>query len=128
MARRRRRHGPPRCNTCQAPVVFFRSAVNKKWRPFDPKPVDRAGSAQRVAYPVENNAHWWHPLDLVADLVARYEKPEASARAEVDDMPWYAPHLCLTHPATQEDQLHADDRVSGPQAHDRALATTGGHR
>jgi hypothetical protein len=103
MARRRRRHGSPHCDRCGAVITFFTAAHNGKRRPFEPAPYDRTGPAQRIAYPVENGSHWWRPRDLVADLMERRGIGEVAAQVEVDDMPWYATHVCTLRPDTPAD-------------------------
>lgn len=94
MSARRRRRGSPHCDTCHAVITFFTAAMTGKRRPFDPTPIDRAGATQRIAYPVENNTHWWHPRDLVEDLMIRHQQTQEAAEREVDDMPWHTPHRC----------------------------------
>lgn len=79
-------------------MVFFRSATDGGWRPFEPAPVDRGGAEQRFAYPVENGARWWQRRDLVEDLMARHGYSPDQASTEADAMPWYAPHLCPQRP------------------------------
>lgn len=96
MPRRRRHRGPPKCRSCDRPVAFFVSPFSDKWRPFEPRPVDRSG-IQVEAFPVEGRRAW-RPRDLIEDLQVRpHPRTESEARQEVDDLDWYALHRCPEH-------------------------------
>lgn len=102
MSRRTRRStGPPRCAECGAQFIWLRAPVTGNWRPFDPAPIDRRSSTQRVAYPVENNRAWM-PRELIEDLMERRECSRDQATSEVDDMPWHTPHICTPPPVEHE--------------------------
>jgi hypothetical protein len=93
VTRRRKRTGPARCNTCQAPIVWLK--LRDKWRSFEPKPVV-PGSTHGIgnpSYPVEGKIAW--PLeDLVAELMVRRECSDTAARAEAYDFDWRTVHHC----------------------------------
>lgn len=103
MSRRRSRRGPPRCRDCQAPVVFFRNPMTNRWRPFDPKPVDKAQQLPRAAWVVENNTWAWPVAYLVEDLMVRLPCSHDEAEEHAHAMPWHLPHDCPNRP--QENNL-----------------------
>lgn len=91
---RRRRRGSPRCRDCQAPVVFFRSAVTRTWRPFDPRPVRDSQQLPAVPWSIENNVWAWPFRDLVEDLMVRLQCGQNEAEEHALAMPRHFPHDC----------------------------------
>lgn len=95
MTRNRRKRGPARCNTCQAPIVFL--TLRGAWRPFEPRPYVPGSLTINPAYPVEGKIAW--PLeDLVVELMGRRECSEAEARDEAHDFEWRTVHHCPDDP------------------------------
>ena len=93
----------PRCNDCNAVVVWFDSPFARQGRrPFDPKPVDGRTHHGAPAYPVENGSRAWRFPELVDDLQARRQTSRDDAEDEVYDMPWHTLHDCPRTPTDQE--------------------------
>lgn len=99
---RRRRRGPPRCQHCNAQVVFFRSAVTRTWRPFDPRPVRDGQQLAQAPWSIENNVWAWPLRDLVEDLMVRLQCGHAEAEEHAHAMPQHLPHDCPNRPQNQE--------------------------
>lgn len=107
--RRRKRHGPARCTTCQAPIIWLR--LRDKWRSFEPRPVPSGGGGHALnpSYPVEGKIAW--PLeDLVAELMVRRECSETAAREEALDFDWRTVHRCPEDYDRRASQLAEEGR------------------
>lgn len=102
MARRRRRNGPPRCRDCRQVIQWIRSPYTGSWARFDPKPVDPASIHGR-AYPVMSDRAW-KAHELVEHLRITRGVDASDAEAEVNDMPWHAPHDCPNDPRKETHQ------------------------
>lgn len=89
------RRGPARCNTCSAPVVFFRSPFTGKQRTFDPAPVEPSHPLAGVkAFPILGGTAAYRPAHLAEMLQVQRMCSDAEAAAEVQDMPWHLVHEC----------------------------------
>lgn len=99
-ARRRRRTGPPRCNTCGALVVFFR-LPSGELAPFRPNPIPHYTQTGGRVYPIFGGRAW--VLDeLVDDLQARAQQSRQDALDEAYALPWHTIHHCI--PTGDEDR------------------------
>ena len=89
------RRGPARCNTCKAPVVFYRSPFTGKVRTFEAKPVEPSHPLAGVkAFPVLGGTAAYKPAELVELLQVQRQCSDAEASNEVRDMPWHLIHDC----------------------------------
>lgn len=92
------------CNDCAGRITFIRSPYTGDWRPFDPKPIDRATHQGAVPYPVENERAW-KSRELIEDLMVRRRLSRDEAEREVNDMPWHVPHRCPPLTTTEQVDL-----------------------
>lgn len=93
MTRRKRRGpaGPPRCDTCKAPIAFYGSPFTGSPRPFNPRPVDP--HTVQGAYPVMSRRAY--RLDELVEVIqVQRECSAEEASDEIYDMPWHTLHAC----------------------------------
>ena len=89
------RRGPARCNTCKAPVVFYRSPFTGRPRTFEAKPVEPSHPLAGVkAFPVLGGTHAYRPAAVMEVLQLQNQCSDAEAAAEVQDLPWFLIHEC----------------------------------
>lgn len=94
----RKRTGPPRCESCRLPVVFFRSPFTGALRAFNPKPADMRQQLAG-AHPVYAGRAW-RLADLVEELMVVRRCSHEEAKEEALDVPWHTLHAC---PSGEED-------------------------
>lgn len=100
--RRPRSSGPPRCQDCNAVIVFFRSPITDQLRPFDPRPVDPFQQRAVAAYPVLNGHTAWTLEDFVEHRMVHLGVTREEAEDEAHDLPWHIPHHCPNRPQERD--------------------------
>lgn len=115
MTRRRRRRGPPRCNSCGRRIVFLLAPTSGSWRTFEPEPVDGRTWAGGEAYPTEGSRTYRY-RDLVEELLVRRQCSRGEAEDEAYAMPWHVVHHCPpgTGPAPAVNPTATPERSTAP--------------
>lgn len=92
-ARRSRRSGPLRCDTCRGPLILLKVA-NGRRIPFNADPVTMPDSGfPDHAYPAYGSEAW-NPHALIAELQTTKGLRLEAALERVKDLPWHRKHGC----------------------------------